>query len=113
MYSSRRFVYVEDLAEAHVLALQDVARNQTYNLEGMRAVTIKELSEVFQRVWGPVEVRYREEPSRIGEFQYMRKIISNAKAYVELGWEPRTDLEEGVRRTVEWYRSRSELALAA
>ncbi len=103
--ASRRFVYVADLAQAHMLALQEVATNQTYNLEGMRAVTIKELAEVFQRVWEPVEVVYRPEPTRVGEFQYLRKIISNAKAYVELGWEPKTDLEDGVRRTVEWYRS--------
>jgi nucleoside-diphosphate-sugar epimerase len=102
--ASRRFVYVGDLAQAHVLALQDVATNQIYNLEGMRAVTLKELAEVFQRLWGPVKIIYRPEPTRVGEFQYLRKIISNGKAFVELGWEPRVDLEEGIRRTIEWYR---------
>ena len=35
----------------------------------------------------------------------MRKIISNDKAFVELGWEPTTELTEGVRRTVDWYRA--------
>jgi UDP-glucose 4-epimerase len=103
--ASRRFLYIEDLAEGHVLALQDVATNQTYNFEGMRAVTVRQLAEAFQRVWGPVEVEYRSEPARAGEFQYIRKIISNAKAFVELGWEARTDLEEGLRRTVDWYRA--------
>lgn len=101
--ATRRFVYVGDLANAHVLALQEAATNQTYNLEGMRAVTVKELAEVFQKVWGPVEIVYQPEPTRVGEFQYLRKIISNAKAFVELGWEPKTDLEDGVRKTVEWY----------
>jgi len=47
--ASRRFLYIEDLADAHVLALQDVAANQTYNLEGMRAVSVKELAEVLGR----------------------------------------------------------------
>jgi UDP-glucose 4-epimerase len=102
--ASRRFLYVKDLAEAHVLSLQDVASNQTYNLEGMRAVSVNELAETFRSVWGDIEIEHRPEPSRIGEFQYLRKIISNAKAYVELGWEPKTDLIEGVRQTVEWYR---------
>lgn len=102
--ASRRFLYVGDLARAHALSLQEVASNQTYNLEGMRAVSVKELAEMFQRVWGPVQIIYRPEPTRAGEFQYLRKIISNAKAFVELGWEPRIDLEEGLRRTVEWYR---------
>jgi nucleoside-diphosphate-sugar epimerase len=106
--ASRRFIYVEDLAAAHVLALQDVAANQVYNLEGMRAVTVRELAEAFQRVWGPLEVIYRPEPTRVGEFQYLRKIISNAKAFVELGWEPKTDLEEGIRRTVDWHRAQTK-----
>jgi nucleoside-diphosphate-sugar epimerase len=103
--ASRRFLYIEDLAAAHVHALQDVAANQTYNLEGMRAVTLKELAEVFQHVWGNIELEFKPEPTRVGEFQYLRKIISNAKAFVELGWEPKTDLESGMRRTVEWYRN--------
>lgn len=104
--ASRRFVYVTDLAKAHVLALQEVATNQTYNLEGMRSVTIRELAEIFQKVWGPAEIIYKPEPTRIGEFQYLRKIISSAKAYVELGWEPKIDLEDGVRRIIEYYKSR-------
>lgn len=103
--ATRRFVYVGDLAQAHVLALQDVAINQTYNLEGMRAITIKELAEVFREVWGPVEIIYMPEPTRVGEFQYLRKMISNAKAYIELGWEPRTDLKDGVAKVIEWYRN--------
>lgn len=103
--ASRRFLYIKDLGQAHMLALQDVATNQTYNLEGMRAISVKELAQVFREVWGDVEIEYRSEPNRIGEFQYMRKIISNDKAYVELGWEPTTDLVDGVRRTVEWYRN--------
>jgi len=103
--ASRRFLYIKDLADAHVLALQDVGVNQTYNLEGMRAISVKELAQVFRQVWGDVEIEYRPEPTRIGEFQYLRKLISNDKAYVELGWEPTTDLIEGVKRTVDWYRN--------
>ena len=102
--ASRRFVYVDDLARAHVQALQEVATNQIYNLEGMRFVTIKELAELVSRMLGGIEIIYREEPTRVGEFQYFRKLISSNKAYIELDWQPQIDLEEGVRRTIEWYR---------
>jgi UDP-glucose 4-epimerase len=102
---SRRFVFVKDLAQAHVLALQEVAENQTYNLEGMRAITIKELAELVAKLISGVKIEYKEEPTRVGEFKQLRQLISNAKAYVELGWEPKTDLEEGVRQTVEWYKA--------
>ena len=107
--ASRKFVFEEDLAQAHVLALQDVAANQAYNLEGMRFVTIRELAELVSRLAGPVKIEYIQEPSRIGEFQYFRKLISSNKAYIELGWEARIDLEEGVRRTIEWYRAEKAL----
>ncbi len=102
--ASRRFVYVGDLARAHVLALHDVATNQVYNLEGMRFVTIQELAELVSKLLGGVEIVYREEPTRVGEFQYFRKLISSNKAYIELGWQPEVDLEEGVRRTIDWYK---------
>jgi len=104
--ASRRFLYIKDLAEAHVMALQEVATNQAYNLEGMRAISLKELAEAFRRVWGrPIDIEYQPEPTRVGEFQYLRKIISNAKAFVELGWEPKTDLEHGLRSTIDWYKN--------
>lgn len=102
--ASRRFVHVEDLARAHVLALQDVATNQVYNLEGMRFVTVRELAELVSKLIGGVEIRYQEEPTRVGEFQYFRKLISSHKAYIDLGWAPAVELEDGVRRTIEWYR---------
>jgi len=106
--ASRRFVSVEDLARAHVLSLQDVAINQTYNLEGMRAVSVKELAELISRLFEGVEIEYRVEPTRAGEFQSSRRLITNSKAYIELGWEPAIDLEDGVRRTIEWYKANLE-----
>lgn len=102
--ATRRFLYVEDLAQAHLLAMKNVARNQTYNLEGSRFVTIQELAELVSRLLGGVEISYREEPTRVGEFQYFRKFILANKAHVDLGWQPKTELEAGVRKTIEWFR---------
>jgi len=102
--ASRRFVHVDDLARAHVLALQEIAANQVYNLEGMRYVTIRELAELVSKLLGGVEIISKPEPTRVGEVQFFRKLLSSNKASIELGWEPTIDLEEGVRRTIEWYK---------
>jgi len=96
----RNFIYVEDLAEGNVAALKEIAKNQTYNLEGMRSITVKEVAETVKKLVGDVEIEYKEE--RPGDFE--GKIVSAEKAKKELGWEPKVDFEDGVRRYIEWYR---------
>src|SRR5205823_4021178 len=51
----RRFVYVSDLAAAHVLALRDVAENRTYNLESDEAISIRTLAETVRDLVGLVD----------------------------------------------------------
>jgi len=96
----RNFIYVEDLAEANVAALKDIARNQVYNIEGMRPVSIKEIAETVRKLVGDVKIEYRE--ARPGD--YRGKIVSSDKAKKELGWEPKVDIEEGIKRYIDWYK---------
>jgi len=97
----RNFIYVEDLAEGNIAVLQDIAKNKIYNLEGMRPITIREVAETVSRLFGGVPVEYKE--IRAGDF--VGRIASNEKALNELKWKPQTDLEEGIRRYIEWYKS--------
>lgn len=99
----RKFVYVRDMAEAHVLAMADVAAKQTYNLEGSRKVTVLEVAEGIRKVLGD-SVKIEFGPARPGDFG--GKDVSGAKALRDLGWEPKVGFEEGLRRTIEWFRSR-------
>lgn len=99
----RRLVYVGDLARAHVLALQDVAENQVYELEGLQAVSVGELAELVSRLLGGIPITYQREPSRANQPSRAEKIIPNEKAHRELGWRPDVDLEQGVLETIEWY----------
>jgi UDP-glucose 4-epimerase len=96
-------VSVRDMAEAHVLAMADVAAKQTYNLEGSRKVTVLEVAEGIRKVLGD-SVKIEFVPARPGDFG--GKDVSGAKALRDLGWEPRVEFEEGLRRTIEWFRSR-------
>lgn len=100
----RRFVFVEDLAQAHVLALhKEEAKGQTYNLEGDVPVTIKDLAETVAFFVKDVKIEYVIDPSRRGEMKVERK-ISNSKAKRELGWKMDIPLKEGVGRVVDWYK---------
>jgi UDP-glucose 4-epimerase len=98
----RSFVYVEDLAAAHVLALAPVAKNRTYNLEANEPISIRRLAETIGALVGDVEVTFG--PARPGD--YRAKRVSSERARRELGWQPQFDLEAGLRRTLDWYRAR-------
>ena len=96
----RNFIYVEDLAEGNVAALQAAATNKTYNLEGIRPITVKEVADTVQKLLGDVAIEYKE--GRPGDFE--GKIVSAERAKQELGWEPKVDFEDGVRKYIEWYK---------
>ncbi|MEA2294806.1 MAG: UDP-glucose 4-epimerase [Solirubrobacteraceae bacterium] len=95
---TRRFVYVEDLADGVVRALRPEAANRTYNLVGARDVSIREVAETVGSVVGGVEIAFG--PGRAGDFKGAE--ISGARAEAELGWTPVTAFDEGVRRYVDW-----------
>lgn len=99
----RNFIYVRDLAEAHVLAMQDKAENQTYNLEGPRKVTVLDVAEGIRSAIGD-HVKIEFMPERPGDFG--GKEVSAEKAWKELGWKPKVAFEEGLRTTVEWFRQK-------
>src|SRR5436190_21316410 len=96
----RRFVYVEDLAAAHVLALDSVATNRTYNLESDEAISIRQLAETVGELVGDVEVTFG--PSRPGD--YKARVVRSDRARNELGWQPQHTFAEGLRKTLAWYR---------
>jgi UDP-glucose 4-epimerase len=101
---SRRFVYVEDLAEGVVAGLAPQAANRIYNLVSSDSVTIREVAETVQEIVGEVDVVSVE--GRKGDLAPAE--ISGARAADELGWRPETPFAEGVRRYVEWVRASSE-----
>ncbi len=100
---SRNFVYVTDLARAHVLALGDAAENQVVNLNGPEPVTIRQVAEKTAELVGEtgrtVDVSFG--PSRPGDLA-AQTVRSDAAREV-LGWEPQVQIDEGMRRSFDWY----------
>ena len=99
----RNYVYVEDLAEAHVLALRPEAANETFNLEGREKISIRSMVESIGEALGrPVDVTYT--PARTGD--YGGREISAAKAERVLGWRAGVPFADGLRRYVDWHLAR-------
>ncbi|HEX5544117.1 MAG TPA: NAD-dependent epimerase/dehydratase family protein [Nitrospira sp.] len=99
----RNFVYVRDMAEAHVGAMKESAANQTYNLEGTRKVTVLEVAEGIKKILGD-DVKLEFVPARPGDFG--GKEVTASKARQELNWYPTTPFEEGLNRTIRWFRQK-------
>lgn len=121
--------YVADLVDGIMLCGEHPnARGQTYIFGGPRYTTVRELMETVGRVVGKpirqghipiapvmaaaVVCEWLCKPFNIEPPLYPRRLdffckdraFSTAKAQRELEYQPRVDLEEGLRRTFEWYR---------
>jgi UDP-glucose 4-epimerase len=103
---SRRFVYVEDLADGVALALSDVGRNRVYNLASDENVTIGQIAETVQDLVGGVDIV--RTPARPGDFG--GKVVSSERARQELGWAAATPFSEGVARYVQWRQEQAARA---
>ncbi|MFE4974993.1 NAD-dependent epimerase/dehydratase family protein [Kitasatospora sp. NPDC056651] len=98
---SRNFVYVEDLADAHVRALSPDAEDQTFALEGSTAVTVRDIADTVDWLLGPVSIEHIDGRKA----DYTGRRISSAQAKRLLGWSPQTNFTDGVRRYADWYRA--------
>jgi UDP-glucose 4-epimerase len=96
---ARNFIYVEDLARAHVLALRPEAENLVINVDGPEPVTIRQLAELTSELVGGVPVEFG--PPRPGDLA--ARVVVSERAREVLGWEPEVGIDEGVRRTYAWY----------
>jgi UDP-glucose 4-epimerase len=101
----RAWCYVDDMVEAVELALtRPAAIGQSFNIGNPRsAVTIFDLAQRVKRITGaPGEIRF--EPLNYVDVEL--RIPNVEKASEQLGFNAKVELDEGLERTIAWYRSR-------
>lgn len=98
---TRDFVYMDDAAEGVVRAAEELDVPDPVNLAGGTEVSIRQLAELISRLAG-YKGRITWDTSKPDGQMHRSLDISRAKKL--LGWEPRVSLEEGLHRTVEWYK---------
>jgi GDP-L-fucose synthase len=107
--ASREFLYVEDAAEGIVLATERYDGREPVNLGTGREVTIKQLVETIVRLGGfGGETRW--DPSKPDG--QPRRMLDTSRARELFGFEAKTDFEDGLRRTIDWYARTRERELA-
>jgi UDP-glucose 4-epimerase len=96
---SRDFVYVNDVVEATIRALQRPFQSRVFNIASGTETTIQELAETMQGIVG-LRVGVKFLPSRLGD--PYRGVADIMKARRELGFNPRTSLRDGLSTTIQW-----------
>lgn len=98
---SRGFTYLDDIAEGTILGLKPVGY-EIINLGGHESITINELIDRLEQLIGK---KAKVEYLPFHPADMLANLADIRKARQVLGWEPRWNLEEGIRRTVDWYRA--------
>jgi UDP-glucose 4-epimerase len=103
----RDFVYVGDCAQANLLAVASGNGSGIYNLGTGRGTSVNEIFATLQKVTG-----YKRSPvhgpAKLGETR--RIYLDAGKARQQLGWTPTVGLEEGLERSVAYFKTSEHLA---
>ena len=105
---ARDFIYVEDVVNAWVKALDSPrTHGQVFNLGSGEGITINRLADItlasFDKNRDTHTILY--EPVRPGDLRYMQAEMS--RTWESLDWTPRTSFDEGMEHTLRWARSQA------
>jgi len=95
----REFLFVDDLAEAVVFALENKLPDYLYNVGTGLDLTIKELAETIQHVVGHTGKIVWDSAKPDGT---PRKLMDVSKMHA-LGWKHKIELQEGIQKTYTWF----------
>lgn len=102
----RDYVYVEDAADAYMTVAEALARRRelagrAYNFSLQQPLTVLEMVE---RVTTAMGVSCEPEILDQASGEIREQYLDSARAREELGWRPAVGFDEGLRRTIAWYR---------
>jgi len=103
----RDYFYVEDAVYANMLLAENLARNhgisgEAFNFSNEQPMSVLEMTDLILKIMrSDLKPQIRNET--IGEIR--EQYLSAAKAHRMLGWSPLFTIEEGLERTIKWYRN--------
>ncbi len=106
----RDLTYVDDTVQGFILAGEkESAVGQTLNLGTGKAVTIGDLAKkIFAIIGKPATIETDPQRVRPEGSEVLRLISDPSRAKQALGWSAAIDLEEGLRRTIDWMKKNSD-----
>ena len=108
---TRDFTYVENAVQANLLACEAPnVSGKIFNIGMGSRSSLNQTVELLRKISGkPLEVKY--DPPRDGDIRDSLADITEARKF--LGYDPQVGFEEGLRRTIDWYRAVQAKAAAS
>lgn len=100
---TREFLYVEDAAEAIILATEKYDKPEPVNIGAGFEITIKDLVKLIVKFTGFKGKIVWDKSKPDGQ---PRRRLNTSKAKKEFGFKAKTKLEAGLKRTIEWYKGK-------
>jgi nucleoside-diphosphate-sugar epimerase len=101
---SRDFTYIANVVDANLKAAQAAdGFGMTMNVANGERVSLNELLATLKKIVGKPDVTASYEPARRGDVKHSQ--ADNGLAVKHLGYEKKVGLEEGLRRTIDWWKS--------
>jgi GDP-L-fucose synthase len=106
--ATREFLYVEDAADAIVLAAEKYSKSDLVNLGSGEEISVRDLLEMIRTMVGATGVVRWDRAKPDGQ---PRRSLDTSRAAREFGWRAKTSLRAGLNETIEWFNaSRSATA---
>jgi GDP-L-fucose synthase len=99
--ATREFLYVEDAAEGILLAAERYNKPDPVNLGAGFEISIKNLVELIAKLTGFKGGIIWDTTKPDGQ---PRRMLNTSRAKKEFGFKAKTSLEEGLKKTIEWYK---------
>lgn len=111
--SVRDFLYIDDAINAYLILAQknipNIKRERVFNFGTGKPIGISELvKKIISLIDSNIKIKTESPPEERSQ-EIKKQYVSIAKAKKELGWYPSVSLDEGLKRTVEWYKQNKAL----
>lgn len=105
------YVHAGDVARANIMAMASDVSGESFNVCTGKATSLNELVDIVLKVTGSdLKPEYKNDPNAVRMTTSDTLNLSRDKIKEKIGWEPKVDLEEGVRRLIKWREAQSKAA---
>ena len=101
---SRDFLYVDDASRAAILAAEKYEKSEPVNIGSGKEITIKQLAELVRKLMNAENISIKWNIEKPGG--QPRRCLDIEKAKKEIGFMPIVSMEEGLKRTIDWYEGK-------